>query len=122
MSDLKMNSSKTRQGWTYLAKLALAAFAILFCVVTLKFFTEHKLAPSNFGLGGALAQPRLDLLLIGSSHTRKSYDMRLLEKETGVDDSFQISYDGTDLTLTSQILDYLAARPELPPLSGRRSL
>ncbi len=115
MSELKIKTSEARQGWKYLAKLTLAAFAILFGLTTLKFSTQHKLAPKNFGLGGALAQPRLDLLLIGSSHTRKSYDMRLLEKQTGVTDAYQISYDGTDLTMVSQLLDYLAARPEHCP-------
>ena len=106
-----MNKSETRQGWFYIGKFAVSAFAILFCLVALKFFTEHRLAPKNFGLGGVLSEPKLDLLLVGSSHTRKSYDMRLLEKGTGITASFQLGYDGTDLTMISQMLDYLVARP-----------
>jgi hypothetical protein len=115
MSQRATKASEARQGWLYLGKLGLLAFTVLCCLVALKHFTEHRLAPRNFGIGGALYQPRLDLLLLGSSHTRKAYDMRLLEKDTGVMASFQIAYDGTDLTVISQMLDYLAARPEHCP-------
>jgi hypothetical protein len=115
MSQPAMNESEARRGWSYICKLALSAFAILLCLVTSKFFVEHRLAPKNFGLGGVLSQPRLDLLLIGSSHTRKSYDMHLLERRTGVTESFQISYDSTDLSAASQMLDYLVARPDHCP-------
>jgi hypothetical protein len=41
--------------------------------------------------------------------------MRILEKDTGVSSSFQISYDGTDLSLISQMLDYLVARQDHCP-------
>jgi hypothetical protein len=37
--------------------------------------------------------------------------MRLLERATGVTASFQISYNGTDLIATSQMLEYLCASP-----------
>src|SRR5208337_4748239 len=77
--------------------------------------TEHRLAPRNSGISGVLAQPKLDLLLIGSSHTRKSYDMRLIDKGTGVPASFLISYDGADLVVISQILDYLVTKPDHCP-------
>jgi len=110
----KKNSAQ-RQGWIYLGKLVIIAFGILSCLVALKFFTEHRLAPRNSGISGALAQPRLDLLLIGSSHTRKSYDMRLIDKGTGVPASFMITYDGADLVVISQILDYLVTRQDHCP-------
>jgi hypothetical protein len=106
------NQAIARHGWFYIAKLAITAFGILLCLVTLKFLCEHKLASKNSGLEGAISQPRLDLLLIGSSHTRKSYDMRMLEKATGTSSLFLISYDGTDLSAISQMLDYMAARPD----------
>jgi len=115
MSQPTMNESPARHGWVYIGKLAISAFAILLCIVTLKFFTEHRLALKNCGLAGVLSQPRLDLVLFGSSHTRKSYDMRLLEKATGVTASYQISYNGTDLIATSQMLEYLCANPEHCP-------
>jgi hypothetical protein len=100
-----------RHGWFYVCKLLAAAFGILLCLVTLKFFTEHKFTSASYGFEAALAQPRLDLLLIGSSHTRKSYDMQMLEQATGIHSMFLVSYDGIDMTSISQMLDYMAARP-----------
>jgi len=106
--------SSTRTGWPYLGKLAISAFGILLCLVTIKFFTEHLLAPRNMGLNGALVQRNLDLLLIGSSHTRQSYDIRLLEKTTGLS-AFALAYNGDDLKTMSQIIDYLVSRPDRCP-------
>jgi hypothetical protein len=101
----------TRSGWVYVCKLVAAGLAVLLCLATLKFFTEHEFTSSHAGLEGALAQPRLDLLLIGSSHTRKSYDLHTIEKTIGDPSLFLISYDGIDLTSISQMLDYMASRP-----------
>jgi hypothetical protein len=105
------SQATVRHGWFYVGKLVAAALAILLCLVTIKFFIEHKFTSASAGFEAALAQPRLDLLLIGSSHTRKSYDMQLLEEETGVQSLFLVSYDGVDMTSMSQMLDYMASRP-----------
>ena len=110
-----MTNSSPREGWLYVARLVSFAAGVLFCLAFLKFLTEHRLAPKNFGLGGALSQPKLDLLLIGSSHTRKSYDMQLLDRLTGITRSFLIGYDGTDLCTIFQILNFMAATPEHCP-------
>ena len=115
MSQPKMNESEAHDGLLYIGKLIISVFVILVCLVTIKFYTEHRLALKNCGLAGVLSKPRLDLVLFGSSHTRKSYDMRLLEKATGVTASYQISYNGTDLIATSQMLEYLCAKPEHCP-------
>jgi hypothetical protein len=120
MADLIVQSaarSKTsaRHGWFYVGRLALFGFGILLCLVTLKFFTEDKLTAKSMGFAAALAQPRLDLLLIGSSHARKSYDMRMLEQATGTSSLFLVSYDGADLNSIAQMLDTMAAKPEKRP-------
>jgi len=81
-----------------------------------KFFAEHLLAPRSSGISGALAQKKLDLLLIGSSHTRMSYDMRRFEEFAGLSSSFLVAYDGADLRTISQIMDYLVSRPDKCPL------
>ncbi len=101
----------TRHGWFYLCKLAACAFGILLCLVILKFFTEHEFTTDYAGFEAALAQPRLNLLFIGSSHTRKSYDMRMLEQETGEHSLFLVSYDGLDMISMAQMLDTMAAAP-----------
>ena len=98
-------------GWFYVGKLVAAAFAILLCLVTLKFFTEHKFTSSRSGFEAAMSQPSLDLLLIGSSHTRKSYDMQMIEQATGDSSLFLVSYDGIDMISMSQMLDYMASKP-----------
>ena len=98
-------------GWFYVAKLVAAGFAILLCVATLKFFTEHKFTSANSGFEAALSQPDLDLLLIGSSHTRKAYDMQMLEQATGDRSLFLVSYDGVDMISIAQMLDYMASKP-----------
>jgi len=102
---------RSRSGWLYVLKLVGAGLGVLLCLVTLKFFTEHRLTSKNTGLEGALAQPQLNLLLIGSSHTRKSYDVRLLEQATGNPSLFLISYDGIDLTSIAQMLETMADTP-----------
>jgi hypothetical protein len=102
---------KSKHGWFYVAKLLAAGVGILLCLVTLKFLAEHKLVSKNAGLEGALAQPELNLLLIGSSHTRKSYDVRQLERVTGDPSLFLISYDGIDLNSIAQMLEIMADSP-----------
>lgn len=115
MTRLGKRESQARQGWIYAVKLVSCAVAILLCIVISKYFNENRLAPSNMGLGGVLSQPKLDMLFIGSSHTRKSIDMRVMVKMTGIDNSYQLSYDGADLTVISQIIDYLCTMPEHCP-------
>lgn len=105
------SQATVRHGWFYVGKLVAAAFAVLLCLVTVKFFTEHKFTSSSSGFEAALSQPSLDLLLIGSSHTRKSYDMQILERETGDPSLFLVSYDGLDMISMSQMLDYMASKP-----------
>jgi len=100
-----------RQGWFYLCRLVAASFGILFCLVALKFFTEHKFTSSHAGFEAALAEPQLNLLLIGSSHTRKSYDVQMLEQDTGEHSLFLVSYDGLDMISIAQMLDTMAATP-----------
>jgi hypothetical protein len=105
------SQAATRHGWFYLCKLVAAAFGVLLCLVVLKFFTEHKFTSSNAGFEAALAQPQLDLLLIGSSHTRKSYDVQMLEQSIGGHSLFLVSYDGLDMISMAQMLDVMAATP-----------
>jgi hypothetical protein len=107
--------SETGQGWFYVGKLVGMAFLVTLGVAGLKFGAEHLLTPRNAGLGGLLSQNRSDLLLIGSSHTRQSYDMRVLEKASGVTNSYLCAYSGMNLDNIALILDYLAQHPERLP-------
>jgi len=109
------NQATVRHGWFYVSKLVGAGCAILLSLAAVKFFTEHKFTSASSGFEAALSQPRLDLLLLGSSHTRKSYDVQMLEQKTGIHSLFLVSYDGLDMTSMSQMLDYMASKPGTCP-------
>jgi hypothetical protein len=67
-----------------LVKTVLVAFLLLTILVSAKFLLEHHLAPSTSGIQGLLRQQqRIDIVLLGSSHTRQGYDVAELEKATG---------------------------------------
>lgn len=115
MKVFERTTTEQMTGLKYAGWLCLNVILILIALVSVKFFGEHKLAPTTTGLSGLLAQPRVDLLLIGSSHTRKSYDMRLLEQKSHLSNSFLITYNGMDMSAMAEALDYLAAHPEHRP-------
>ena len=99
--------------------LLLVCFVPLFVLAYLKFECEHLFAPRNMGIGGLLADDKTQLLLIGSSHTRQSYDVKKLEDETGVP-SFLVAYNGMDLVAIDQIVSYLIAENRCPRRSEER--
>ncbi len=80
----------------------------------LKVGFEDRFAPRNAGISGLLATDQdVDLLFIGSSHTRQSYDVAMVEHETGAS-SFLVAYDGTDLVTIDQVISFLGARNRCP--------
>jgi hypothetical protein len=114
-TPVRVEKITSEHAWSYLGRLALISISLLVSITAAKFFIQHKVAPRNAGIQGALAQPRLDLLLMGSSHTRKSYDMRLLEEKTGIHSSFLVSYDGADAVSMAQMLEILTERHDHSP-------
>jgi hypothetical protein len=107
--------SETRQGWTYVGRLGGAALALLLCFALLKFMGEHKLAPVNSGVSGLLNGPKVDLLFVGSSHTRLSYDMKIIERSTGDENSYLCAYNDADLRTIAQLLEYVSRDPDHKP-------
>jgi len=97
-----------------LLKTLFAAIALLAVLVAIKFECEHHLAPTTSGIHGAMVQPRLDVLLVGSSHTRQGYDVRALEEQTGKS-AFLVAYDGLDLRNMLPLLRLLLADPGKRP-------
>jgi hypothetical protein len=97
----------------FVAFLLIVCFVPLFALAFLKFECEHWFAPKNMGIGGLLADDKTQLLLIGSSHTRQSYDVKKLEDETGVP-AFLVAYNGMDLVAIDQIISYLIAQNRCP--------
>ncbi|MEM9531454.1 MAG: hypothetical protein AAGA23_11080 [Pseudomonadota bacterium] len=76
-------------------------------------YSHHTVSPS-VGFHTPLRNPP-ELLLLGSSHTRLSIDVRLLEQETG-QSAFALAYNGMDFYLMRPVLEFLAARNALPDL------
>ncbi len=83
-------------------------------LVAAKFTCEHRLAPLNSGLQGALALSPLDVLFVGSSHTRQSYDVHALEKSLH-GSAFLVAYNGLDYQTMTVIVPALLANRKGPP-------
>jgi hypothetical protein len=94
----------------------LAGGSVLLAVllVAAKFTCEHRLAPLNSGIQGELAASPVDVVFVGSSHTRQSYDVRALEK--GLHGSaFLVAYNGLDYQAMTVIVPALIANRKGPP-------
>lgn len=88
--------------------------ALLAALLTaVKFTCEHKLAPFNSGLQGALAASP-DILFMGSSHTRQSYDVQALE-EAVHSSAFLVAYNGLDYRTMAILVPALIANGKAPP-------
>jgi hypothetical protein len=83
-------------------------------LVAAKFSCEHRLAPLTSGIQGELAASPVDVLFVGSSHTRQSYDVRALEKSLN-GSAFLVAYNGLDYQAMTIIVPALIANRQGPP-------
>jgi hypothetical protein len=97
-----------------LLKTVASSFVLLSVLVAAKFLFEDRLSPTESGIHGALIQPRIDILLVGSSHTRQGYDVKLLETATGKH-AFSLGYDGLDPVSMLPVVKAMLANPERRP-------
>jgi hypothetical protein len=99
-------------------KHVLALFAgtlgLLAALIVLKWSLEDRAAPTTSGIGGALREAPFDLLFVGSSHTRQSYDVLSLEHQTGRS-AFLVAYNGLDFRLMAEVVPDLLAEKRLRP-------
>lgn len=63
--------------------------------IGLRFALAHRFAPDQSGVHGLAVNAPVDIVFLGSSHTRQSYDARLLEERTGKK-VFLVAYNGLD--------------------------
>jgi hypothetical protein len=91
-----------------------AALGLLLLLVTAKVALEDRLAPTDVGIHGALQLQGVDLLLVGSSHTRQGYDARLLESLTG-GSAFIVAYNGLDPVGMVPVVRAVLASPKIHP-------
>src|SRR4051794_30940285 len=99
-----MRSNRTR----YFACIVIVPALLLATWVAFKYRFEHRFAPRNMGYQGLLAHPETKILFVGSSHTRQSYDIRLIEQTIGKS-SYLLSYNGLDMNEIQLLLrDWLS--------------
>jgi hypothetical protein len=94
--------------------LAAAVIALLVAgaVVCAKFFFSYHLAPTTSGIGGLRDLADVDLLFIGSSHTRQGYSAEIMQKETGKS-TYVLAYSGLDAAMIRELLIYLLDERDL---------
>jgi hypothetical protein len=87
--------------------LSISGLSLLLAIllVAAKFTCEHKFAPLTSGIQGALTTAP-EMLFVGSSHTRQSYDVQVMERDLHRS-AFLVAYNG---------LDYRAMKVIVPPL------
>jgi hypothetical protein len=102
-----------------------SALLLLALLVSLKFRFEHHLAPATSGLQGELHHARLNIVLLGSSHTRQGYDAMEIERTTGKT-AFVVGYDGLDfvsmLPLVNAMLAHQDKWPDMLVIEANRVL
>ncbi len=98
----------------YVLKVTAASFLILATLTVTKFFNSHRFAPRQSGLQGLAANGPVDVLFIGSSHTRQSYDLRRFERQTGFK-AFVLAYNGLDYVAMVPMLQQILQDPKLKP-------
>jgi hypothetical protein len=90
------------------------AVGVFLAAVALKFSCEHWAAPTTSGLHGALRGAGSEVLFIGSSHTRQSYDVAALEREMDCS-AYLIAYNGLDYVSMAPIVRECLADPGRRP-------
>jgi hypothetical protein len=99
----------------YLLAVVTMSVVVLASLAGLRFATSHYFAPQQSGVRGLAVNSPVDILFIGSSHTRQSYDARLLEQKTGKK-VFLVAYNGLDLVNMVPVLRRVLATEAKPKL------
>jgi len=79
-------------------------FALL---VGAKYVFSDRFSPRTLGLTGLLHETDIGCLFIGSSHTRQSYDVALLQERTG-ESAYLVSYNGLGPFLMEPLMRFIA--------------
>jgi len=76
---------------------------VLFCAVKLYF--SHIAYPKSSGIPGLVARKKVDYLFVGSSLTRQSYDMKLINERYGID-AYAATYNSLSPAMAYKILRF----------------
>jgi len=83
--------------------LVVLSFFLLICVS--KLYLSHIAYPKSSGIPGLLSRKNIDYLFIGSSLTRQSYDMKLINEQYKLD-AYAATYNSLSPAMAYKILKY----------------
>lgn len=99
----------------YLAWVVGVSMVLLAGITTLRFVGSHYFGARQSGVYGLEVNAPVDILFIGSSHTRQTYDARLIEEKTGKK-VFLVAYGGVDPVTMVPMLEHMLAAKNKPKL------
>ncbi len=99
----------------YLLTVTVVSIAVLAALTGLRFVGSQYFAPTESGVHGLATHSPVDVLFIGSSHTRQSYDARLMEEKTGKK-VFLVAYNGMDPVSMVPVLKTMFSGKDKPKL------
>lgn len=99
----------------YLLAVTVVSIAVLAALASLRFAGSQYFAPTQSGVHGLAKHAPVDVLFIGSSHTRQSYDARLMEEKTGKS-VFLVAYNGMDPVNMVPVLKSVFSGKDKPKL------
>lgn len=79
---------------------------LLVTLTAAKFYLSELVYPKTSGIPGLLALENVDYLFMGSSLTRQSYNIKMIEDEYYTS-AFACSYNGMDTVFAGKVLKYL---------------
>ncbi len=97
---------KEKKFHLFIIKSLFLTLLIFTFLVASKFYFSHLFTSKHYGLGVLKAEDQIDILFIGSSHTRQSYDIKEIEKSCKCSVK-AISYSGLDPYFMEPIIQYI---------------
>lgn len=86
---------------------------LLFIIITgCKFYFSIIAYPKTSGIPGLLSKKNIDYLFIGSSLTRQSYDIKLIENEYHMH-AYSVAYNGMTPLMSYNILKYILENTDI---------
>lgn len=86
-------------------RIFLAVLTLFISIIAIKLCFSHFAYPKTSGVPGLLSKKSIDYLFIGSSLTRQSYDMELIDKEYKLN-AYAVTYNSLSPAMAYKILNY----------------
>lgn len=93
-------------------KIILTIIALFVLATAGKLCFSHIAYPKSSGIPGLLSKKKIDYLFIGSSLTRQSYDMELIDKKYNFN-AYAVTYNSLSPAMAYKILDFMLTNSKL---------